>query len=235
MTLLVAEGLVAGYGASEQILKGASIEVRPGEIVTVIGPNGAGKSTLLKAVAGLVKLSAGSVKLEGQDLSADDALGRSRAGISFVPQERNVFGTLSVAENLVISAFSSPKEQARRVAEAYARYPMLYDKRRAMARTLSGGQRQLLAMAMGLMTDPRLILLDEPTAGLSPKASDELFDAVVALNQSGLPVLMVEQHAVEALQISSRGYVVVAGRTASEGPGPALAADPETRRLFLGG
>jgi len=233
--MLTVTDAVAGYGASEQILKGVSINVNAGEIVTIIGPNGAGKSTLLKAVAGLVKLKAGSITLAGIDLTTDDALGRARAGISFVPQERNVFGTLSVAENLTISAFSAPKLAKERMEQMFTRYPMLATKRRAMARTLSGGQRQILAMAMGLMTEPKLILLDEPTAGLSPKAADELFDAVVALNKSGLPVLMVEQHAVEALTISTRGYVLVAGRAASEGAGPALATDPETRRLFLGG
>lgn len=235
MTLLTVTDVIAGYGASEQILKGATIEVRQGEIVTIIGPNGAGKSTLLKTVAGLVRAKGGSITLSGHDVTGQDALGRAKVGISFVPQERNVFGTLSVLENLMISAFTAPTTQKSRIEQTFERYPMLADKRRAMARTLSGGQRQILAMAMGLMTDPKLILLDEPTAGLSPKAADELFEAVVALNAGGLPVLMVEQHAVEALAISSRGYVLVAGRTATEGAGPALAADPETRRLFLGG
>jgi branched-chain amino acid transport system ATP-binding protein len=232
---LVAEGLVAGYGAAEQILKGASLRVEPGEIVTIIGPNGAGKSTFLKAVAGLLRVSAGRIALGGRDVTAADAIGRARAGISFVPQESNVFGRLSVAENLSISGFLEPSETTRRVEEMYARYPMLAEKRRAMARTLSGGQRQILAMAMGLMAKPSLILLDEPTAGLSPRAADELFDAVVALNREGLPVLMVEQHAVEALEISHRGYVLVSGRNSVEGEGPALARDPEIRRLFLGG
>jgi branched-chain amino acid transport system ATP-binding protein/neutral amino acid transport system ATP-binding protein len=235
LKLLDVEGIVAGYGASEQILKGASIHVNAGEIVTIIGPNGAGKSTLLKAVAGLVAAKEGRITLGGRDVTAADALGRSKAGISFVPQERNVFGSLSVLENLKISAFAAPKLMQERIDNTFSRYPMLADKRRALARTLSGGQRQILAMAMGLMTEPSLILLDEPTAGLSPKAADELFDAVVALNRGGLPVLMVEQHAVEALEISTRGYVLVAGRTAGEGAGPALAADPDTRKLFLGG
>lgn len=232
---LVAEGLVAGYGAAEQILKGASLHVGPGEIVTIIGPNGAGKSTFLKAVAGLLRPSAGRIALAGQDVTAADAIGRARAGIAFVPQESNVFGRLTVAENLAISGFLAPAETARRVEQIYARYPMLAGKRRALARTLSGGQRQILAMALGLMAAPKLILLDEPTAGLSPRAAEELFDAVVDLNRSGLPVLMVEQHGLEALEISHRGYVLVSGRNGAEGPGPALARDPEIRRLFLGG
>jgi branched-chain amino acid transport system ATP-binding protein/neutral amino acid transport system ATP-binding protein len=233
--MLEATGLVAGYGAAEQILKGTSMRVEAGEIVSIIGPNGAGKSTFLKAVAGLLRVSGGSITVGGRDVTAADAIGRARAGLSFVPQENNVFGKLTVAENLSISGFLEPGETAARVEEMYARYPMLAEKRRALARTLSGGQRQILAMAMGLMAKPALMLLDEPTAGLSPRAADELFDAVIDLNRGGLPVLMVEQHAVEALRISHRGYVLVSGRNSVEGPGPALAEDPEIRRLFLGG
>lgn len=235
MSILSVDGIVAGYGASEEILKGTSMRVEANEIVTIIGPNGAGKSTFLKAVAGLVATKAGAIRLAEEDVTARDAQGRARAGISFVPQERNVFGSLTVAENLEISGYLDPKGAARRIEALYERYPMLATKRRALARTLSGGQRQILAMAMGLMTDPKLMLLDEPTAGLSPKAADELFDAVVELNRGGLPILMVEQHAVEALAISTRGYVLVSGRNSAEGAGPSLAADPEIRRLFLGG
>jgi branched-chain amino acid transport system ATP-binding protein len=235
LSILLAENIVSGYGASERILKGASIRVEPREIVTIIGPNGAGKSTLLKAIAGLLAAREGRILLRDADVTAGGALERAKAGIAFVPQERNVFGTLSVAENLSISAFLAPREAAIRSEKIYERYAMLAEKRRAQARMLSGGQRQVLAMAMGLMSDPKLMLLDEPTAGLSPKAADELFDAVMALNREGLPVLMVEQHAVEALNISTRGYVLVAGRTEVEGEGRSLAADPDIRRLFLGG
>jgi branched-chain amino acid transport system ATP-binding protein len=235
LSVLVAENVVGGYGASEQILKGASVRVEPGEIVTIIGPNGAGKSTLLKAIAGLLEAREGRILFQDVDVTVGGALDRARAGIAFVPQERNVFGTLSVAENLSISAFLAPNEVTMRSERIYDRYAMLAEKRKAQARTLSGGQRQILAMAMGLMSEPKLMLLDEPTAGLSPKAADELFDAIVALNREGLPVLMVEQHAVEALNISMRGYVLVAGRTEVEGEGRALASDPHIRRLFLGG
>jgi branched-chain amino acid transport system ATP-binding protein len=235
LSVLVAENVVGGYGASEQILKGASVRVGPGEIVTIIGPNGAGKSTLLKAIAGLLEAREGRILFQDVDVTVGGALDRARAGIAFVPQERNVFGTLSVAENLSISAFLAPNEVTMRSERIYDRYAMLAEKRKAQARTLSGGQRQILAMAMGLMSEPKLMLLDEPTAGLSPKAADELFDAIVALNREGLPVLMVEQHAVEALNISMRGYVLVAGRTEVEGEGRALASDPHIRRLFLGG
>lgn len=233
--LLAVDGIVAGYGAAEEILKGTSIRVDAGEIVSIIGPNGAGKSTLLKAIAGLIAAKKGQIVLGGKDLTAADALGRARSGIGFVPQERNVFGAMTVAENLEISGFQNHGEARRRSDELYARYPMLAEKRRALARTLSGGQRQILAMAMGLMNAPVLLLLDEPTAGLSPKAAEELFEAIVTLNRGGLPILMVEQHAVEALEISTRGYVLVSGRNSREGPGPALAADAEIRRLFLGG
>ncbi len=235
MSVLAVEGLVAGYGAAEEILKGASLRVEADEIVTIIGPNGAGKSTFLKAVAGLLTPRAGSIRFAGNDLTTRDAEGRARAGIAFVPQERNVFGSLTVAENLEISGYLAPGEAPARAKTLYERYPMLAEKRRALARTLSGGQRQILAMAMGLMTEPKLMLLDEPTAGLSPKAADDLFDAVVSLNRGGLPILMVEQHAVEALAVSTRGYVFVAGRDSAEGAGPALATDREIRRLFLGG
>ena len=233
--LLTVDGIVAGYGAAEQILKGASLRVAPGEIVSIIGPNGAGKSTLLTTIAGLVPAREGAIRLNGADVTRANALGRARAGIGFVPQERNVFGAMTVAENLEISGFQEPGKVGKRSEELYARYPMLTEKRKALARTLSGGQRQILAMAMGLMNAPSLLLLDEPTAGLSPRAADELFDAIVKLNQGGLPILMVEQHALEALEISTRGYVLVSGRNSREGAGPALANDPDIRRLFLGG
>jgi branched-chain amino acid transport system ATP-binding protein/neutral amino acid transport system ATP-binding protein len=235
MSVLTVDNAVAGYSSAEQILKGAALRVDAGEIVTIIGPNGAGKSTFLKAVAGLLPLSEGRITLNGTDVTAENALGRARHGLSFVPQERNVFGTLTVAENLATSAFLHPKDAARQADSMYARYPLLAERRRSLARTLSGGQRQILAVAMGLMTGPSLLLLDEPTAGLSPKAADQLFEAIVALNQAGLPILMVEQHAIEALAVSTRGYVLVAGRNSAEGSGPALASDPEIRRLFLGG
>lgn len=233
--LLTVDGVTAGYGASEEILKGTSLRVASGEIVSIIGPNGAGKSTLLKTIAGLVQARKGSIVIGSTDVTAEGALGRARHGIGFVPQERNVFGAMSVADNLEISGFQDPSQVKRRADELYTRYPMLAQKRSALARTLSGGQRQILAMAMGLMNAPALLLLDEPTAGLSPRAAEELFEAIVALNKGGLPILMVEQHALEALEISTRGYVLVSGRNSREGPGPALATDPEIRQLFLGG
>ncbi|WP_138466722.1 ABC transporter ATP-binding protein [Poseidonocella sp. HB161398] len=233
--MLEVAGLVAGYASAEQILKGVSVEVGAGELVTLVGPNGAGKSTLLKVVSGLVPAREGQVLLEGRDVTRQSAVERARAGFAFVMQEKNVFGTLSVAENLELACYARPVEMAARRASIYDRYPVLADKRRALARTLSGGQRQILAMAMALLTEPKMLLLDEPTAGLSPKATEELFEVVLGLRDLGLPILMVEQHALEALEVSSRGYVLVSGTNAAEGEGPALAADPEIRRLFLGG
>ncbi len=170
MTVLAVDSVVAGYGAAEAILKGCSLRLDANEIVCVIGPNGAGKSTLLKTIAGLVPATAGRIALNGADLGGMDAAHRSRRGIGFVPQERNVFAAMTVADNLSISCFEQPGQARARTESMYARYPMLARKRRALARTLSGGERQILAMAMGLMQAPSVLLLDEPTAGLSPVA-----------------------------------------------------------------
>ncbi|ARO16012.1 branched-chain amino acid ABC transporter ATP-binding protein LivF (plasmid) [Ketogulonicigenium robustum] len=233
--MLEANAIVAGYGAAEQILKGASLNVQAGELVTIIGPNGAGKSTLLKTIAGLVPAKEGKITLAGQDVTAQSALERAKSGFAFVMQERNVFGMLQVKDNLEL-AYSGPRRGFASARDAMMdRYPVLAQRRHQLARTFSGGQRQILAMAMALLTKPKILLLDEPTAGLSPKATNELFDAIIALRNEGMPILMVEQHALEALQISSRGYVLVAGKDAATGTGAELAADPEIRRLFLGG
>lgn len=233
--MLEAKDIVAGYGAAEQILKGASLHVEAGELVTIIGPNGAGKSTFLKTIAGLVEARSGTITLEGRDVTRMSALDRAKAGFAFVMQERNVFGALSVKDNLEL-AYAGPRGGfAASLDAVVARYPVLGERRTQLARTLSGGQRQILAMAMALLTQPKIMLLDEPTAGLSPRATNELFDAILALQATGMPILMVEQHALEALRISTRGYVLVSGKDAATGAGPALAEDPEIRRLFLGG
>lgn len=233
--MLEASDIVAGYGAAEQILKGASISVSPGELVTIIGPNGAGKSTLLKCIAGLVPAREGKITLDGKDVTKFSALERAKAGFAFVMQERNAFGALSVRDNLEL-AWAGPRSgYAAARDEVLTRYPALANRLSQQARTLSGGQRQTLAMAMGLLTQPKVMLLDEPTAGLSPRATDELFEAILALQETGMPILMVEQHALEALRISTRGLVLVSGRNAATGTGPDLAEDPEIRRLFLGG
>src|SRR5262245_43238171 len=235
MSLLEIIGLRGGYAAADEIVKGADLKVDAGEIVALIGPNGAGKSTLLKLIAGLLRPSGGSVRLKEQEIAGLGAPAISRRGLSFVPQERNVFGTMSVAENLEMGGFIDGTHARKRMSELYERFPMLAEKRRAAARTLSGGQRQILAMAIALMNAPDLLLLDEPTAGLSPLAAEELFGTIVALNEAGVAILMVEQNALEALAVSSRAYVLVQGRSEREGRAAELAADPTVRDLFLGG
>ena len=236
MNLLDATGIVGGYGAADEILKGAGLAVAEGELVAIIGPNGAGKSTLLKAIAGLLRLKSGSVLLDSVDVTALSARGRARAGIAFVPQEANIFPTMSVRENLEMGGFLATKAAvAAGIAAQFERFPMLAEKRRAAARTLSGGQRQTLAMAMALMVAPRLLLLDEPSAGLSPKAADLLFETIIAVHQAGTAIAMVEQNAREALAIADRGVVLVDGRIAHVGPARAMADDPTIGRIFLGG
>jgi branched-chain amino acid transport system ATP-binding protein len=235
MSLLEIKGLRGGYAAADEIVKGADLTVAAGEIVALIGPNGAGKSTLLKLVAGLLQPSGGQVLFKGRAIAGLGAPAISRQGLSFVPQERNVFGTMTVAENLEMGGFVDGAHARKRMAELYERFPMLAEKRRAAARTLSGGQRQILAMAIALMNAPDLLLLDEPTAGLSPRAAEELFGTILALNKTGVAILMVEQNALEALSVSARAYVLVQGRPEREGRAAELAADPTVRDLFLGG
>ena len=233
---LVATGLVAGYSAADTILKGVSIRVEPGEVVSIIGPNGAGKSTLFKIIAGLLAAREGRVVFDGAETHRLDARAVAARGIAFVPQERNVFPSMSVHENLEMGGFAAPPAGVRsRIESIYERFPELAEKRRRAARTLSGGQRQILAMATALMVDPRLLLLDEPSAGLSPAAAERLFETIGAINRQNVSIALVEQNALEALGISHRAYVLVDGRNLREGDAPALAADPDVRRAFLGG
>lgn len=233
--LLDVRGIVAGYAAADMILKGVDLAVAPHEVVAIIGPNGAGKSTLLKAIAGLIAPSAGTITLDGAAIHGRPAREICAAGLAFVPQEANVFPTMSVRENLEMGGFVQPRETARRIEQIFGRFPILAEKRRQAARTLSGGQRQILAMAMALMVAPKLLLLDEPSAGLSPVAAETLFETIRAIHAEGTAIAMVEQNALEALDIATRGVILVDGRTAREGPAAALAADPEVRRIFLGG
>ena len=235
MSLLTATGIVAGYDVQDEILKGIDLVVREGEIVGIIGPNGAGKSTLLKAIAGLLAPSAGRIYLRGRDITGQSPRDISRFGLAYVPQEFNIFPTMSVRENLEIGGYIDRKKTGRRIDDVFARFPMLGEKKRHAARTLSGGERQILAMAMALMVDPVVMLLDEPSAGLSPVAAERLFDAIVQINRDGVSIVMVEQNANEALVVSDRAYILVDGRNSVTGPAKALAADPEIRRLFLGG
>ena len=233
--VLSVAGVVCGYGAADEILKGAELSVAPGELVAIIGPNGAGKSTLLKAIAGLLRLKAGTIRLGDAAIGDLPARERARLGVAFVPQEANVFPTMSVWENLEMGGFVEKRGTRARIDALLARFPMLAEKRRSAARTLSGGQRQILAMAMALMVQPKLLLLDEPSAGLSPKAAEALFDTIAAIHAEGTAIAMVEQNALEALAIADRGVVLVDGRTALVGPARELAADAQVRRLFLGG
>jgi branched-chain amino acid transport system ATP-binding protein len=217
------------------IVHGASLEVARGEVVTIIGPNGAGKSTLMKAIAGLVGIESGRVLLRGQDVtgrSADQVVG---AGLGYVPQTGNVFTTLTIHENLRVGGHLLRGEMAARLERAYQSFPVLATKRGDRARTLSGGQRQMLAIARALMTDPSVVMLDEPTAGLAPKVVQEVFDRLRVLAQQGVAVLMVEQNAKGALRNSDRGYVLVEGRNHLQGSAAELLADPAVGAAFLGG
>jgi branched-chain amino acid transport system ATP-binding protein/neutral amino acid transport system ATP-binding protein len=235
MGTLSARGIVAGYSAADEVLKGVDLEVRPGEIVCIIGPNGAGKSTLLKAIAGLLRPSQGRVELQGADITGLAARDISRRGLAYVPQEHNVFPTMSVRENLEMGGYVDPQGTEKRIDAAFARFPVLAEKRRHAARGLSGGERQMLAMAMALMVEPAVLLLDEPSAGLSPLAAEKLFESIVAIHEGGVSIALVEQNANEALAISDRAYILVDGRNSRTGNAKELAEDPEIRRIFLGG
>jgi branched-chain amino acid transport system ATP-binding protein/neutral amino acid transport system ATP-binding protein len=235
MGLMDAADVVCGYGVADEILKGAALTVEPRELVAVIGPNGAGKSTLLKAIAGLLRLKSGHITFDREIIDTLSARERARRGIAFVPQEANIFPTMTVRENLEMGGFLEPRETPRRIESLFSRFPLLAEKRRSAARTLSGGQRQVLAMAMALMVQPRLLLLDEPSAGLAPQAAETLFDTIAAIHAEGTAIAMVEQNALAALAIADRGVVLVDGRTARVGAARDLAEDAEVRRLFLGG
>ncbi len=234
MTALEVERVVAGYGAHDEILKGVNLHVDGGEIVVIIGPNGAGKSTLLRSIAGLLRPRSGQIRFAGEPIGGLAPRAVSRRGIAYVPQEGNVFASLSLQDNLEVSGWLDRAHWRARAAENIRRFPWLGARRHLAARSLSGGQRQTLAMAMGLMVHPSLLLLDEPSAGLSPKAAGELFDAIAAINAEGMTILMVEQNALEALRIAGRAYVLVDGGNARDGAAAQLAADPQVRRLFLG-
>ena len=234
MGLLTASDVVSGYSRGDMILKGVSIDVNRAEIVCIIGPNGAGKSTLMKTIAGLLKPQAGSIEMDGKDIGGLRARDIARRGIAFVPQEANVFPSMSVRENLEIGAYVDGKPTRQRVDAMLDRFPMLAEKRRAAARTLSGGQRQVLAMAIAMMVEPQLLMLDEPSAGLSPTAASDLFETIRQIRSSGVAIVMVEQNALEALHLSDRAFILVDGKNNRTGPAAELAADPDVRRAFLG-
>jgi branched-chain amino acid transport system ATP-binding protein len=232
---LVVEDLVAGYVRGLPVVHGVSLEVDRREIVTLIGPNGAGKSTLLKAIAGLIGSEGGRVRLDGRDVTTLPAHEVVSSGIGYVPQTGNVFTTLTVHENLKVGAHVIRGALNERLERAYALFSPLAARRALRARTLSGGERQMLAIARALMTDPTLLMLDEPTAGLAPLVVEEVFRRLRRLTESGIAVLMVEQNAKAALRVSDRGYVLTEGRNRFGGPARALLEDPKVAEAFLGG
>lgn len=232
--VLVADEIVAGYLAGVDVLRGCNIEVRPGELVGVIGPNGAGKSTLIKTVFGLLRVRTGTVRLHGEDVTNRPAHELVQRGVGYVPQLQNVFPTLTVEENLQMGSYLRPKAYARRTAAVEELFPLLADRRKQKAGSMSGGERQMLAMARALMMEPELLLLDEPSAGLSPIHQDHVFDRVKEINGAGVAVLMVEQNARRCLQICDRGYVLDQGRNAYTGTGMGLLHDEKVIELYLG-
>jgi len=234
MTLLRAEGLVGGYGGND-ILNGVDLSVAGHEIAVIVGPNGAGKSTAMKAIFGLLKLRLGRVRLDEEDITDEPPDRLVRRGMAYVPQERNVFPNLTVNENLEMGAFVRRDDIRAALEQVYILFPALREKRRQPAGELSGGQRQMVAIGRALMIEPRLLLLDEPTAGLSPRIIDEIFERVVAINKAGVGILMVEQNARQALAIAHTGYVLATGRNRFTDTGKALLANREVAESFLGG
>jgi branched-chain amino acid transport system ATP-binding protein len=232
--MLAAERLVGGYGGAD-ILKGVSLRLDPGEIVVIVGPNGAGKSTVMKAVFGLMALREGTVTFAGEEISRLPTEQRVRRGLAYVPQERNVFVSLSVQENLEMGAFVRSVVPRTVYDRIYALFPPLAEKRRQAAGELSGGQRQMLAVGRALMVEPKILLLDEPTAGLSPRAMDDIFACIRAINREGVAILMVEQNAKQALALAHRGYVLATGENRFADTGAALLANREVAESFLGG
>jgi branched-chain amino acid transport system ATP-binding protein len=235
MSLLEVHALEAGYDDA-LVLRGVSLNAGADEIVAVIGPNGAGKSTMLKAVYGLVTRWAGSVRFDGEEVTGMRPDRLTRRGLNFVPQTENVFPTLTLAENMHVSALVLPKGERRSAIERVGElFPILAERPRQRAGTLSGGQRKLVALARALVTRPRLLLLDEPSAGLSPSAMDTVFEKLVEINTLGIGIVMVEQNARRALALAHRGYVLDTGRNAIEGSGADLLRDPQVVELYLGG
>ena len=232
---LVGDTMTGGYGKGPDILHECTIAVNPGEIAVIVGPNGAGKSTAMKAVFGMLNVRSGTVRLDGEDITSLSPQDRVIKGMGFVPQTNNIFTSLTVEENLEMGAFIRKDDFSETLHQIYDLFPILKDKRYQAAGELSGGQRQQVAVGRALMTQPKVLMLDEPTAGVSPIVMDELFDRIIDVARTGIPILMVEQNARQALEIADRGYVLVQGRNAYSGTGKELLADPEVRKSFLGG
>ncbi|MDC0859314.1 ABC transporter ATP-binding protein [Candidatus Pelagibacter sp.] len=235
MAYFEGENMTGGYGNGPDIINSCSVKVERGEIVSILGPNGAGKSTAMKAMLGLLNLKSGSIKIDGKDITKLSPQDRVKEGISFVPQTRNVFAGMTVEENLEMGAFLVLDDYRSIIDEIYSLFPILREKRNQLVGELSGGQRQQVALGRALMIRPSVLMLDEPTAGVSPIVMDELFDHIVKVKRTNVAILMVEQNAKQALNISDRGYVLVTGENKYSGTGQELLNNPEVRKSFLGG
>jgi branched-chain amino acid transport system ATP-binding protein len=235
MAYFEGENMTGGYGNGPDIINSCSVKVERGEVVSILGPNGAGKSTAMKAMLGLLNLKSGSIKIDGKDITKLSPQDRVKEGISFVPQTRNVFAGMTVEENLEMGAFLVLDDYRSIIDEIYSLFPILREKRNQLVGELSGGQRQQVALGRALMIRPSVLMLDEPTAGVSPIVMDELFDHIVKVKRTNVAILMVEQNAKQALNISDRGYVLVTGENRYSGTGQELLNNPEVRKSFLGG
>jgi branched-chain amino acid transport system ATP-binding protein len=232
---LIGDTMTGGYGKGPDILHDCTIAVEKGEIAVIVGPNGAGKSTAMKAVFGMLDVRQGSVRLNGKDITHLSPQDRVAEGMGFVPQTSNIFTSMTVEENLEMGAFLRKDDISATMEQVYELFPILREKRYQAAGELSGGQRQQVAVGRALMTRPQVLMLDEPTAGVSPIVMDELFDRIIEVARTGISILMVEQNARQALEIADKGYVLVQGRNGHTGTGKELLADPEVRQSFLGG
>jgi|TARA_B110000977_G_scaffold45757_1_gene62190 branched-chain amino acid transport system ATP-binding protein len=232
---LIGEGMTGGYGTGADILHDCTIAVNPGEIAVIVGPNGAGKSTAMKAVFGMLNIHKGAIRLDGEDITHMSPQDRVAKGMAFVPQTSNIFTSLTVEENLEMGAFLRRDDINVTMEQIFDLFPILRDKRKQAAGELSGGQRQQVAVGRALMTQPKVLMLDEPTAGVSPIVMDELFDRIIEVARTGISILMVEQNARQALAIADKGYVLVQGANRFTGTGADLLADPDVRKSFLGG
>ena len=232
---LVGESMTGGYGTGADILHNCTVAVNKGEIAVIVGPNGAGKSTAMKAIFGMLNMRSGTVHIDGQDITSFSPQDRVAKGMAFVPQTQNIFTSMSVEENLEMGAFLRADDITETMNQVFDLFPILKERRKQAAGELSGGQRQQVAVGRALMTQPKVLMLDEPTAGVSPIVMDELFDRIIDVAQTGISILMVEQNARQALEIADKGYVLVQGENRFTDTGSNLLADPEVRRSFLGG